>query len=1461
MRGKNNKGFTLIEIIAVIVILGILSIMVVPRIYDLFDDSRKNIYIEDAIRLISEAQFTMNSKSMKIDKPENGECIVFSMKYLSTNGFQNPPNGGLYLSESSFVLVKNVNGSYVYSTMLVEKTKDDIYMGVELTTEKALNEKDALKHVRTFKVSEIGYFDDGEWSEGSLIDSSFVNGNVSVANGENAADWDIDDGDIIGYYNNERGEDAAVVDTASPRITTKFSTSGALETVLTVSAKDEDTDLDKLKVCIKVSKNKNDSYPSATDSALCEGYGNNNQYEKRINFADYGFSYETRSTAYVFILVVDDTNNMTRKRVSYDVHENEPPKITDFTISKLENDKKNMPKAQVKLSVSDDMTSVGELQICFAQDNEDAETCTPYSKYASLFGSSGTYNYTFKNSSGAAITKPDGSTHSLKVFVKDEKGLIDTAIKDYTIYNNEEPELKLGEFTTSCLFNEDGKCACKSPNCNSLTVMVNLEASDDLTEAEDLILTFYQLKNGSTKFGEVTMTYSQFMSGDRKYTFSGKYDGEDRELFVEVKDQYGKTKTESMTLRNVYSDLPAEIVLLNDDDNKPVPFITSAEYACSGADSCRDLSNGGSYHVNLNFDVKDDLTDTDDIKVCVSEDPDYCGDEKEKNSHFKKYADFDKEFEFSTDLPEDKKYPTDQVVKELYVAIKDSQNHYTAYNNLEGIEYKVYHNSPPIISGNYEIISSDEDSRHSVDEEGNPVEGYEGGLTNVVININNIEVVDDFTEYTARFCYAIDDGDDICTSEGDLSSLRDTVGSEFSFKDEDGKVLLHKGQKLTTYIEIKDNYGSTKKSKKLVYDVYNDKSPNIVSSSMKSVAEEYNSYYINVSFKVLDYQDNYEVCVTENDSCDDSEYMKNSVGSEVCEEVDTDGDGVPDEDSECIVDPDETVTGEELFEGTYGTEYELTIDGSEKFDWSDEYKNDQPNKHLKLFVKDSYGNVTSTDLKNNGSTTYSLYELCSNPDYRVETDDPPTFDYVSGTEISPAGCEGACYRSYKTTDNKDHVNFETGSTEIDGKPIVGVYKKTLKYEDTLVGITCDGMTENTELRCDNVRCFNTGSEENPNVISLKLEDENSTWYYSNSRVTKEIELAKPYCENLGENDYFHPGDIRCNEVESVCSSKVATKCKPYIDKYEQEVAAYELEEAEYVAQQLIYEITHNVAYDGQDYEDDINTCMPLLPNLGLDLEDLDEDGTPDNGWSGPMLNYCQDVKDCKKCKDGTAPADFDCTAFEDENGEIKCEYVSGSYRDKICTALGSIDMCKNLYNTFSTLIQGYKTAYEKLYARPTPDTCEAVQTEICKSTYAFCDKPFTEVYKEVTCEADHDLDVTCRRSAYDDGYCLNSDTTCTETDSDCVEVCYKHYDCKDKKISRPVTFTCHGYFPTYRSIKDENNNIILKKTPIRICPDFYFGFFDQMYAYEESTTPYIRFNPEEIELDPALSAISGGTGD
>ena len=97
---KKNKGFTLVELLATIVILGILAAVSMPTVLNLLSDNTKKVYVNDAIKLISQAEYKVRAASTNIQKPNDGDCIVMSLIYLNNSDYlkknglhkQNGPN-------------------------------------------------------------------------------------------------------------------------------------------------------------------------------------------------------------------------------------------------------------------------------------------------------------------------------------------------------------------------------------------------------------------------------------------------------------------------------------------------------------------------------------------------------------------------------------------------------------------------------------------------------------------------------------------------------------------------------------------------------------------------------------------------------------------------------------------------------------------------------------------------------------------------------------------------------------------------------------------------------------------------------------------------------------------------------------------------------------------------------------------------------------------------------------------------------------------------------------------------------------------------------------------------------------------------------------------------------------------------------------------------------------------------
>lgn len=1514
MLRKNNKGFTLVEILAVIAILGVLSVLVVPRIFGLVTDSRKNIYVQDAKKLISQARYTMNAKSVKIEKPEDGECIVFSMKYLSVSDFQNPPNGGNYLTEGSFVVVKNVGGEFIYSAMIVEKTKDQDFMGIGLSTEDDLNEKGAVRLVQTFEPEEVGYVDEtiSNLNGGTVVNASFINDYIHKTTGENT-DWIPDDDSIVGIYNNEEVEDKPLADSHAPKVAAKFgSGDGLLKTTLTVSATDADNAPSQLRVCVKVSRSASDSYPdykNATDnSKYCSGYGNAGAYTKEIDFslAEYGsFSYNQKETAYIYIAVNDPSGNVTRKRLTYDIHENEKPIISFFGIERGPNTVQNLPKASVYLTASDDMTGRDDLDICFMQDNDSATECTGgYKSYATYFRDKGYYEYTFKNDKGEEITVPDGSTHTLKVFVKDSSGLLTTAKATYSIYKNTAPVLSNGSLVPEKLFSG-------ITNGNSLTSTLSFSCNDDLTSAARTRLVIEEVGTDN----KIDTTVEEFFRGDQQYTFAGNYDGNDRQLKLTAYDEYNtKSNTLTVTATNIYQNLPPTISAFS---------VAATDNACGGANSCYDVNlNGGNYNVEVTLNVYDDLTKDDkDLLVCVSENPNDCK-LANKATKFVHYSDFNRGLTLShTGLDDDKMYPTEPITKTIYAAAIDSYGEITEYATPQ--TYKIYHNFAPEFDGYYSFYST----------------STNGNLATVNFDFSNFNIIDDFNDYTVSFCYKVNGGNAMCTPYDSFTKIQDDLRSDYTFLDENSHAFSYNGQKITTYFKVKDNYGLTDTTDPVVeYNLMTDETPEIRSVSLESAAEGYNSNNVKVSFSVYDFQDTYKACISTTNSCANDKYFSNTDGHDF--------------------------TGD-------NQEYTVNFDGAANAGWSSTYQEEENTKILYLFVKDSHGNVVSRQL------SYELHKLCSNPEKVTKISEYPTYvhgESSAGLEITAYNCNGMCLKEYKTTE-LEHRNSLSGTNSIYGN-----YNKTISYRDTLVNLECN-QTDEVTLYCNYVNCFDTGNTKNPNVISLKLYEEDLTWTYSNSQITTTIQASDPVCDNPPGPVLFNRDDSRCTKVNdqyTYCNNQATQYCALRLEdervsvqaqndamdeERRNQIAALEAEKQEIIAQRIeeynqqmeVYnhevevcntrrqeeEEIYNTEYNNAltdflnlhraQYDEVANKCEALTHYTEEELDELtatcadvdfcdrvlycyankpdltqnpDDPGPPDdpqpedpgpeddpqpdeddpfhNIVCDPDAPYVNDPDNPFTPPSPTLnPEQIFITYFDDELAACQESNPEQSLRDA-CALLPYRTQCQNLqpfdeegytaefhasYPPFAFVCEPEKPQYPSFddlatYTDvPLPEyivldeddflnNCTPDAYQECDSFVAsFCDKESIKRTYEVPCDSS---DVTagpywCNPNSPTGKLCTNGyePADCGENNPNCLQMCYREVDCASSTLERAQTFVCKGYFKAYQSVKN-GGVMTLQDTGMRICPDFYRQHQD-LFAYDStSNTPYIKFNPDEL---------------
>lgn len=97
---KNNKGFTLVETIAVIIILGVVLSIAVPSITNVVKSTNKNRMISDAETFISEVKEYVESDTI------GNTSRKYTLESIKSK-LSKSPYGGNYNMKSSFVIINN----------------------------------------------------------------------------------------------------------------------------------------------------------------------------------------------------------------------------------------------------------------------------------------------------------------------------------------------------------------------------------------------------------------------------------------------------------------------------------------------------------------------------------------------------------------------------------------------------------------------------------------------------------------------------------------------------------------------------------------------------------------------------------------------------------------------------------------------------------------------------------------------------------------------------------------------------------------------------------------------------------------------------------------------------------------------------------------------------------------------------------------------------------------------------------------------------------------------------------------------------------------------------------------------------------------------------------------------------------------------------------------------------------
>ena len=180
-RNINKKGFTLVELLAVIVILAVLALVAMPNVTRLMNDSRKNAFITEVENFVTYAQTSYTNSQISGTVPKGTDeslitgqmfndvsydyyCVSYAK--LVSGGFIQKSNGDNYKGifeiymptdgTSSKTIIYMSNGNYQINGLSINKLANKSYEEKTTQTEYAFLNSSSLQLSRSACYTEKG---------------------------------------------------------------------------------------------------------------------------------------------------------------------------------------------------------------------------------------------------------------------------------------------------------------------------------------------------------------------------------------------------------------------------------------------------------------------------------------------------------------------------------------------------------------------------------------------------------------------------------------------------------------------------------------------------------------------------------------------------------------------------------------------------------------------------------------------------------------------------------------------------------------------------------------------------------------------------------------------------------------------------------------------------------------------------------------------------------------------------------------------------------------------------------------------------------------------------------------------------------------------------------------------------------------------------------------------------------
>ena len=123
MKRINQKGFTLVELLAVIALLALLTTIAVPNVLSTINNNKRNSFLLDAKRMVTKAESLVSSnREIRNDLINNNTTMTYDFATLNQNGeFPSDPDSSGNTYQDGYVKVNYDTTNQVFKYCLYLK--------------------------------------------------------------------------------------------------------------------------------------------------------------------------------------------------------------------------------------------------------------------------------------------------------------------------------------------------------------------------------------------------------------------------------------------------------------------------------------------------------------------------------------------------------------------------------------------------------------------------------------------------------------------------------------------------------------------------------------------------------------------------------------------------------------------------------------------------------------------------------------------------------------------------------------------------------------------------------------------------------------------------------------------------------------------------------------------------------------------------------------------------------------------------------------------------------------------------------------------------------------------------------------------------------------------------------------------------------------------------------------------